>query len=451
MSWKEVSTGKWERPLDNNELVLKLVADLCRPLNKEAWAVNTIVDVVFSITEEAIVAALRRAWINTRYKHPSIATTLSGNNHVYQSPNDQELENWVSESFAVHKAETVANFLLTVPLLEYSSLHYFPSTSQILIRMHHWVIDGIGSIHVMNHFLTYLSADDPLPTFGDEHIRLSPGFLEAAGLPAKLAPSDQTAANDAFMSHFKNMPSVGLTTLPGALIPGGSKFLKLTFPSSVLQSLLAATRNHKLGLAAALHSAVILATRERAPEHLVKRNFTNYALFDYRKYLKEPFTDTVAWPLGVWMLTLPFSLPEADFMTTARELQAIYHQDMAVETCPALKWYDGFCGNIVKVIQQPLPAGISSPSHPGLSSMGSLDDKFKKRYEGKIAIDVKAVEPVLNIMSANINVFQWSFGGNWFLSACYNESYYTESDVVAFLGRIKEILFQELGVVEKQE
>ena len=62
MPWKQISPGSWERALDNNELLLKSVFELFKPLNKEHWAVN-IVAIVDSLPDTEAVAALRGAWI----------------------------------------------------------------------------------------------------------------------------------------------------------------------------------------------------------------------------------------------------------------------------------------------------------------------------------------------------------------------------------------------------
>jgi hypothetical protein len=73
----------------------------------------------------------------------------------------------------------------------------------------------------------------------------------------------------------------------------------------------------------------------------------------------------------------------------------------------------------------------------------------KAWYKGKHVVVVESVEPVLDNMSAQLIVFQWSFGGTWYLNACYNESYYAETDVVRFLERVTEILFKEMGLKTK--
>ncbi|KAK2734646.1 hypothetical protein FQN55_002569 [Onygenales sp. PD_40] len=94
----------------------------------------------------------------------------------------------------------------------------------------------------------------------------------------------------------------------------------------------------------------------------------------------------------------------------------------------------------------PLPEGMPVPSQPPLSSMGSLDGIASRQYEGKHAVEVTDVEPVLENMRVPVMVFQWSFAGKWYLDACCGGSLYAEGEVEVFLKRTREILFKELGV-----
>jgi len=443
-----VSDGSWERPLDNNELVVKYVGDLFKPLNKEHWALNIIAEVTIDVvSDEENVSALRRAWVQVRYHHPFIAASINGDKHAYDVPNGAEIESWVSETFLVHKEISVKDFLLTAPFREYSSLHFFPSSSEILMRTHHWAIDGIGGFHLMDRLLSYFSVDDPAPNFGSETAHLAPSYLEAAGLPTTLSSASEAKAQTIVTNYLSKMPSVGLPA-QNFTVPGGTKVVKLASPTSTLSSLLSATRKQNLGLAAAVQSAIVLATRERAPATLSKQDFSSVALFNYRKYLKAPYNDSAAWPMGVWMVGVPFSQPEADFITTAKNMEDIYGQDMASDRCEAIEWYDGFCARMVKVLSSPMPEGVAPPSQPQLSSIGLVDGLVRIRYDGKRGLDVKSVEPVVDNMAASMAVFQWSFAGTWYLNGCFNENAYSDADAEAFLKRVKEILFSELGVEE---
>ncbi|KAK2810541.1 hypothetical protein FQN50_002798 [Emmonsiellopsis sp. PD_5] len=447
MPWKEVSPGKWERPLDSSEILLKLQADEFQSKNKEHWALNIHAVVRFDGTpQQEVVAALRLAWIQTRYHHPLIAAQLSGTNHVYQVPDATGVETWANETFIVDNKESAADFWLTSQLMDYPSLYYFSKTSELVMRIHHWLIDGMGGMNLLDRFLTYLSSETTIPSFGSEYVRLPPTHKESAGLPAKASPAAEAAAQDALVSYVSKFPSVGLPFLSGTA--GGTRVFRLGSSSSTLSSLLAQTRKHELGFAAAVQAAVALATRERAPKAISKQPFLTTAFFNHRKYLQEPYNNSTKWPMSVWMMALPISQPEADFTTTAKNFQAMYGQDLTVGKNFATEWWDAFCFHFGEVLLMPLPDGMPLPSQPQLSSIGSLDGFIKARYEGKIAVEVMDVEPVVENMRPQVMVFQWSFAGKWYLNACYNENLYAEGEVEAFLKRTREILFKELGVEE---
>jgi hypothetical protein len=128
MPWKEISKGKYTRPLDNLELLLKEVSARFTELNREHRAINFIAHFHLSFSEhEEIVAALRSAWIALRYHHPHIATVLEDISFRYDVPDAQGLETWLKESFIIHKgSETLDKYLAPAPLMLYASLHYFP-------------------------------------------------------------------------------------------------------------------------------------------------------------------------------------------------------------------------------------------------------------------------------------------------------------------------------------
>ena len=377
------------------------------PLNKEQYAVNLRATVKLGkLSETESIAALQRAWVNTRFQHPMIAVTDDGNNLVYEVPDSTKLSDWIRKSFLVHKGEKVTEFLLAALLQDYQTLHYFPETSEILMRTHHLLTDGIGAVCLLDRFLTYLSADETLPIFGSEQLRLAPSHTEAAGISTVLSPSAEATAEEVFISFVTKMPSVGLPILPLSK-PGGTKVFTLASPLSTLPKLLAAVRKHKLGVAAAVQSAIILVTHEMAPPALAKRDFSTIAYFSHREYLPNPYSDMAAWPMGLWMIGLPLSQPQADFATTANNMQAVYGQDLGIDTSSTFEWYSGFSARMAKLLASPMPDNVPPPTQPQLSSIGLLDGKVKAHYEGKVKVEVESLEPIVDMMAAQIVVYQW--------------------------------------------
>jgi hypothetical protein len=451
LPWNDVAPGVVERGLDNSERFLKAVATPFKSLGRENWALNIILDVSFALDDHhTIVSGLRQAWLKLRYYQPFIAAhlDLEKNKFEYTTPGESAVQEWLADSFLVHPAEdTVDDFLLRAEWTKFSSLHFFPRSSQILMRTHHWLVDGVGGLHLANRLLQLYVDGGPAPQFGSEARFLTPCLLDAAGLPDGKDSAAQEKAKATFMEFAGNLPSIGLPVEQSTGGPGGTKRQYLSFPQARLDALLAACRAKGVTVAAAVHAAVIVATQERAAKSEVAKNFTTVAFFDYRKYLPEPYCDVQQYPMGVWMLGLPFSLPPGDFATQAEACRAVYKQPVAPAVFPLLDSYEAFCGMMADAFGAPPPPGLPLPSQPQLSSIGLVDGKIRKCYGlGQRSVVVERVEPVLDSMVTTPLIFQWSFDGTFYINLCYNENWYTDEFVKGFLDRVGEVLMTGMGV-----
>ncbi|KAF2008773.1 hypothetical protein BU24DRAFT_429078 [Aaosphaeria arxii CBS 175.79] len=305
--WKETAPGRVERGLDSSERFLKAVAIPFKPLGRENWALNIILNVSFGSekeTKDGVVPALREAWVKLRYHHPFIATDiqLEENKYKYSTPTEDVMEQWVLESFFVHEDISVDQFLIQAMWAEASSVHYFPQSSEILLRTHHWLIDGIGGLHLANRFLELYAegAAVPNPQFGDEIKNLPPSLFDAAGFPENATgPGVVQKAQAKFMDFASNLPSIGLPVEASPMGPGGTIRKHISFAQDKLEALLAACRAKNITIAVAVHAALAVVTQEKAYQSALAKNFTTVAFFDYRKYLPAPYNDTRQYPMGV--------------------------------------------------------------------------------------------------------------------------------------------------------
>ncbi|KAL9110640.1 MAG: hypothetical protein Q9227_004817 [Pyrenula ochraceoflavens] len=447
MPWNEVAPGRFQRSLDNLERFLCSMTDIFSDSGREHWAVNIVGRLRFEeISETQLLTALRQAWISTRYHYPLIAATVDGEKHVYQSPSPEQLESWLAESLVIHNDETTEEFLPSAKLTTYSSLHFFPTSSEILMRTHHWQIDGIGALHLLDCFLKLFSAAVSLPEFGEESQRLPPSHSEAVPLPSGLSSQSHDAAQRLLAVNPANVPSIGLET--SSNVPGGTQRSKLTFTPSSLNQLVAACRDSGLSVTSVVHAAVVLATQEMAAISTRNRDFASLAFFNHRPYLHAPYSDSKQWPMGCWMVALPFSLMQNDFLTQARALQKIYKQPLDLDDCPVLQYYDRYVGMAADALLQPLPNDTPTPllTQPQLSSLGVVDGRVQHTYKGKQTITVEEIEPFLDIMSASFLVFQWSWRGKFMINVCYNENYYEKAYVDRFLTKLKVILAKGMKI-----
>jgi hypothetical protein len=214
MPWKEATLGRYIRQLDNAEQLLKTIATPFQELNHEHWAINFVASVQLDTKGMGeTISALKPAWIALHYHHPHIAAVLLEDSSItYQVPDEEHLRSWFSESFFVHKDQNVEEYLFAASWMQYSSLHYFPDSSELVMRTHHWLVDGIGALHIANRFFELLASGNDSPTFGNEWTNLPLSLQEANGFSSEISPAGQEEATKMFMDFARNMPSIGFTT-----------------------------------------------------------------------------------------------------------------------------------------------------------------------------------------------------------------------------------------------
>lgn len=446
--WKEIAPGKVERGLDSSERFLKAVAVPFKELGRENWALNIVIKASFPDgNTSATTEALRQAWVKVRYYHPFIAARLhiEENKFEYTTPDQRAVQQWLSESFFVHESKTVDGFLLQAAWSEFSSVHYFPDSSEVVMRTHHWLVDGVGGLHLANRFLELYAAGGPAPEFGSEARFLPPCLSDAAGLPEPKEAAALEKAQARFMDFAGNLPSIGLPIEESPTGPGGTKRQHISFSQQKLDALLQACRAKGTTIAAAIHAALAIVTQEKAYKSDLAKNFTSVAFFDYRKYLPEPYNDVQQFPMGVWMLGLPFFLPPGDFSAQAEACKKVYKQPVARDVFPMFEYYEGLCGMMADAFGAPPPPGLPLPSQPQFSSIGLVDGKIRRAYSGENPLTVISVEPVLDSMVTTPVIFQWTFNGTFYINACYNEKWQKDSLMEGLLQRIGEVLMEGMG------
>ncbi|MCJ1387874.1 hypothetical protein MMC18_000717 [Xylographa bjoerkii] len=450
MPWKQVSAGQYERPFDATDFLMKTVCLSAAAYSREHWTVNIIARGCFgSSNTDEIIAALRRAWIQTRYNYPFIACVSEDNKHTYEVANKTSLQEWVLDSFFVEDG-TFDAFLVNVRPRTYSSIHYFPNSSELVMRSHHWQVDGVGSLNLMNRFFHFFSADEKAPTFGDEAKNLPPGLSEAAGFPTSATQAAEDKAQEMFLGFVGNLPSIGLAIEAPIQGLGGTRRQNQGFSSSTARLLVAACKQREVSVASAVHAAIAVAAQEMKTESPIAKNYTSVAAYNYRPYLLSPYNDANAFPMGCYMLGLPFSHSPADFSTHAQEFQKMYHQPLKRSETPLFEAYDIYADKMAIVLSQPPPPSMPPASQPQLSSLGIMDGRLQATFSGKRNVSIAHVEVVTDMMTPGILLYQWSWAGKFFLSANYNEAFCKDDYVEKYLARTQEILFQELGVkVEK--
>lgn len=128
-------------------------------------------------TESHVIDALRKAWLRLRYDHPTIASWVEENrdqkkckkiyqafSHTEDDPyfawlnetfqvisTDQSGQQWCNSDPALPKLPTIYVFLLKHASMSKRD----QSQIDIILRSHHDIIDGIGSLQLLNNLMEY--------------------------------------------------------------------------------------------------------------------------------------------------------------------------------------------------------------------------------------------------------------------------------------------------------
>jgi hypothetical protein len=88
------------------------------------------------------------------------------------------------------------------------------------------------------------------------------------------------------------------------------------------------------------------------------RDFTSKNFFDYRPYVKPPYTDTKTWATGCWMTATPLTLPPSDFDTYVTALQQKYHQPLSIDQWIDAEHYGTYAAIFADLLRTRLPEGM---------------------------------------------------------------------------------------------
>ncbi|KAL2221123.1 hypothetical protein M432DRAFT_257711 [Thermoascus aurantiacus ATCC 26904] len=440
MSWKEVSPGRFERPLDDAEKLILVVGP--NLANREYLYLNAAARLTVNLPPEEIASALREAWKITRHDYPFIATWRSGDTIVYETPDPVALDAWLSKTFVITTEHATASDLIANlhpdPL---ATLYYLPHTSEIVLRCAHWRIDGVGLMYCLDRILQAL-AEPREVQFGNEHVRLSPSLEKAFPASVVTTPETERTAEAQFRELKMNGPSLGLEYLP-ATVPKGTRRVELGFSEQDTKAILAACKARGFGITAAAHAAMVVATHEFASPSTRGRPHTQIAPMNLRPYLAAPF-NTPDRGLAHYTMIPPVTLQPADFTTYVTKLHEFYRRDRTPAKSPVLSAQAGFARRMVAAAALPRPAGQPLPSEPILDSLGILDQRIRPHYGQRVSVENVIFVPEL--LTPEVFVFLYTFRGQLQLSAAFNEAYYHAEFMQRVLERIKAVLLKELGL-----
>lgn len=443
MPWKETSAGRFERPFDSLERFYRALSASGAALNREHFAVSAVVRLRPSPSTGDLEAALQHAWKTLRYEFPQIAARGQGDTYIYEVPTASTLDLWLSETFITENFTSSPSSVCgeSAPT-ELARMHWFPHTSEILFRSSHWRIDGIGTLHLLNHFLRTLA--NPLPVeFGDESANLSIGLDETINSPLEVTPEMEKSATDLLMQYVNDIPSIGLPTIMNQT-PGGSARCQIVFDPTLTSSIVARCKASGFSVTAATHAAIVSATSQSADPGNPADKYTSFSNFDLRKYCPPPY-NSASKAVSVFHTGIPVVIKPFIFQSNAIDFQKLYSQRLHASGQESIfPFLACYVKKVCTLFTQTPPAGSLPPSEPSLSSLGVIDD-FIAHKHGDV-VEVTDFWLGVDMLSQQLMLYVWTHQGKLKLSACYNEAFYACEFVEEFLTKVKHILLEGLEI-----
>ncbi|KAL2060271.1 hypothetical protein VTL71DRAFT_9666 [Oculimacula yallundae] len=494
--WRETLPGCYERGIDEAEQFYTFMAKTWDATGHTYFAITACTGISISRStsldgsslDDRVEQAFRWAWRKLRYDHPTLAAPAHYDDQSNKCKkayrvlkNGQQLGTWMEETFKiVDTGQTAEDFANTDPPVgRYATLYLLPQPDatnssgrhlkrDIVFRSHHDLVDGIGTLTLLNNFLQHAAAAfeadmEPSIPFGDENKNLSPPLRIAAGFP--IAPSaDQTAklvkiqlANIAARAG-KNILAIPFTS--NIQVPGDSRRSAVHFSSLESGIIVAKTKALRSTITQIFHAAIALAIRELQPRasQAYEARYISYSLLNLRHccippYHKPRHAASVYHCVSATHLVVDLTVPvesttstnqtSEDFLSALDQVRDFYNKSKIDAD------YLSIVPSLFAAVTPEYPATTCEIPPPNqspsvsLSSMGIVDRIVQPKH-GPFEISEPWV--VGAEYSTGIGAFLGTWNGVLCLSAGYNEAFHSEAEVLDFLERVKRIVLDGLKI-----
>lgn len=447
MPWKETSEGHFERPFDSIEDFHRAIKAGGAPVNREHYSIR--VTVTFRLDAPSIsdtASALRRAWKTMRYNFPQLAAFDREGTYVYEVPDAATVDAWLSNSFIIEPqgAKTPEELYAKLTPIDIAMMYYFPQTSQLMLHVSHWRIDGIGTMHLFNHFFDAV-AHPCAVHFGDEGRNLSVGLDEANTVPTHVSPQIDQVATDTLMLYLKNIPSIGLPT-KDADIPSGAGRCETELNQALTYDIVSRCKTRGFSVTVAVHAAIICATKQYAGREATagKHKYASWTAFDLRKYSPPPYNGANN-VVSNFHTGIPTVVTPSTFLDNAYQLKKQYAESFTVAGPNSLfNFLNCYVRKVCALFTEPAPPHTIPPTEPALNSLGIIDQFLDAKHGD--CIEVLDFWIGVEMITRQFMCYVWTWREKMRLSICYNQAFYDRAFVHEFLSTVKDTLVEGLGI-----
>ncbi|KAA6409144.1 MAG: hypothetical protein FRX48_06697 [Lasallia pustulata] len=451
MPWSEVRPGHYQRPIGENEKLIKAIGDRAHASGREHWSITAKVS--FKLIEPLkgdLFTKFRQTWKALRYEHPSIASTADEEALNYIVPDIDALHRWAKETFFVHNEKTSADDLIaSFKPSPYATAHYLSGSSQLVLHTAHWRTDGFGALQLLNAFLVTFSAGpdrdpDNLP-WGQEVDRLVLSVEEILNLPLAATPEIKTMADRYISTLAHTKGAVGLLCRGDkSTLPSGTRSARLRLSQSTTKAISEACKARNISVLSAVHASVAAITYAGAPADSKDKHYTSTMRFSLRPYMPEPYnTPQFASALytGGYMFKVPASQSWAE---NAQRYNEEYHCGVTREFLLVRRQY---ALNVQDLLRKNIITESTPPSEVDISSVGDAELLVSPVHKnGDRALKILDISIGVETLTPQMYCFVWTFRNQMEFNLVYNEAFYDSNFSAELLSKLKNVLKTELYI-----
>jgi hypothetical protein len=459
MSWVEIESNRYQRPLGENERLIKFIGDRAHPAGREQWSVTataTFKPCDNRPATEWAATTLRDAWKLLRFRHPSIASTPAAESDSleYVIPSETDLERWLQESYLVIDKRSSEDVIAEIKPTQSMTLNFLPDTWEIVIHTSHWRTDGYGAFHLLNAFFDAVKEvidNDGLPkvSWGEEVTRLVPSVESALDLPETATPEITASAIKYASTHTYVKDSVGVPYINEPTTrPGGTRAVRMQLNTETTQAIKKATNERPFDMYSAIHAALAKVNFQYAKSSTSasakkEQEYASAIRLSLRPHLISPFTDNPSVAAGLYTGGYVFKVSASDdFLTIAEKYQREYDNGVTPEFIESRRQ---FAIMVLGGLQKGLPPPNSPPSYIDMSFVTGVDNMVQSVFDTKHGqLEVLRVGLGVETLTPQPYLFFWEFHGQLDLSFVYNEAYQDEGEARKMLNSLMEVLQHEL-------
>lgn len=460
MAWKETRPGHWERPLGDNESMLRVIAEGDGQIEKDIWCIFATAQfdaqLVDSPSPDFLSAALLSGWKLLRFRHPSIATVLCEDTVCYDVPDYAALNLWTRDTFnVVDDAQICSHDLIAqMPPSRWANLHYLKHHSSVVLQLSHWRTDGVGALHLLNAF--FRAVTDGLPNnisekepliWGKEVNRLTPSVEEALHLSFAPTTKEQSAAQkflDTLAYHRNALAVSNQDSKHNHPTPMGTRSIESSFSMEETSGLLEMCRTWEISLQAAVHAAVTTTAFTIADPASNLQHHTTTIRQSLRPCLPSPY-EGPAGAAGLYTAGYLMKVPPLQsWLQYAQSYEAAYQQGVTEELLCSRRHYARAMKDLLSKRRSkqvtPGPSGLDISYIPDAEA---LVQSVHASSKGEIMI--RRIWIQVEVASRYLYVFAWVFNGKLELHLVFNEGFYDSDFTAEILSNVRKDLVTNLS------